>query len=136
MNNTRFATLIHILTLLAKSPGEWLNSEWIAQSIGVNPVVVRRELKVLQDLGWVVSKKGKDGGTMLDVSSCEISMADIYNAVKNVNVLGKKNECSSTKCPVGKDINKALEELFMETDSAVVDALKHKSLKSFVDQFN
>ena len=136
MNNTRFATLIHILTLLARNPGQWVSSDWLAQSIHINPVIVRKELSVLQEMGWVISKKGKEGGSMLHISSCEISLAEIYNAVKNSNVLGKKNDCDGSKCPVGKSINNELEKLFEETDEVVVNALQHKSLKSFVDQFN
>ena len=136
MNNTRFATIIHILTLLAKFPGQWLSSDWIAESISINPVMVRKELAVLHQLGWVISKKGKEGGTMLYVSSSVISMADIYNAVKNTNVLGKKNMCTDTKCLVGQQINKELEKLFNETDQMVIQALEHRSLKDFVAQFN
>src|SRR5690554_7608010 len=130
MNNTRFATIIHILTLLAKFPNQWLSSDWIAESISINPVMVRKELSVLHKLGWVVSKKGKEGGSMLHVSSCEISMADIYNAVKNSNVLGKKNTCADVKCTIGKEINKELEKLFHETDQIVINALQKKSLKA------
>lgn len=135
MNNTRFATLIHILTLLAKYPGQWLSSDWIAASIQTNPVIVRKELGLLQEKGWVISKKGKEGGSMLNVSSCSISLADIYKAVQNVNVLGKKNNCNATNCPVGKEINKELDSLFQETDQIVYQALEHRNLKSFVDQF-
>ena len=136
MNNTRFATLIHILTILAKSPGEWLSSDWIAGSIHINPVIVRKELGILQELGWVISKKGKEGGSMLDVSSCEISLADIYKAVKNANVLGKRNSSPNPKCPIGKDINKELESLFTEMDEIVFGALQQYTLKSFVERFD
>ena len=136
MNNTRFATIIHILTLLAKHPGQWLSSDWIAESIHINPVMVRKEFSILQHMGWVVSKKGKEGGSMLHVSSCEISLADIYRAVKNSNVLGKKNNCTDPKCPIGKEINKELEKLFNETDEIVFNALRHKTLKGFVEQFD
>ncbi|NGM62345.1 Rrf2 family transcriptional regulator [Sphingobacterium sp. SGG-5] len=136
MNNTRFATLIHILTILAKNPGQWVSSDWIAQSIHINPVIVRKELSVLQEMGWVISKKGKEGGSMLDVSSCEISLADIYKAVKNSNILGKKNPCTNTACSIGKKINKELESLFAETDDIVFDALQHRTLRSFVEQFD
>jgi len=136
MNNTRFATIIHMLTLLAKNSGQWLSSDWIAESIQINPVIVRRELSVLQEMGWVMSKKGKEGGSMLQVSSCEISLADIYKAVKNSSVLGKKNHCNNSNCPVGKNINKELEKLFNETDKAVVTTLQHKSLKNFVKKFS
>lgn len=136
MHNTRFATLIHLLTLLAKSQGQWLSSEEIARSIGINPVVVRKELSALQEMGWVISKKGKEGGSMLHVSSCEISLADIYKLVKNSSVLGRKNACAGSDCPVGKRINTELEGLFEETDALVIGMLQHKSLTGFVEQFD
>lgn len=135
MNNTRFATIIHILTLLAKFPDQWLSSEWISESININPVIVRKELAVLHKLGWVMSKKGKEGGTMLQVPSCEISLADVFNAVKNSNVLGKKHTCTDIKCPIGREINSELQKLFDETDEIVVSSLQNKSLKGFVEQF-
>lgn len=136
MNNIRFATLIHILTLLAKSPGQWLSSDWISESIQINPVMVRKELGVLKELGWVTSKTGILGGSMLRVSSSEISLADIYKVVKTSNVLGRKNNCDGSKCPVGKGINRELEKLFEETDQIVLNALVSRTLKSFVDQFD
>ncbi|CAL1518552.1 Rrf2 family transcriptional regulator [Chitinophaga sp. MM2321] len=135
MNNTKFATVIHILTILAKSPGEWLSSDWIAGSIQINPVIVRKELSALQDQGWVISRKGKEGGYMLLVPSKEISLADIYKTVKKLDVLGKKNLNPNPKCPIGKDINKELEDLFMEIDESVFNALQHRTLESFVKQF-
>ncbi|MFA5619860.1 MAG: Rrf2 family transcriptional regulator [Weeksellaceae bacterium] len=135
MNNTRFATLIHILTLLAKHPGQWLSSDWISESININPVIVRKELSVLHKMNWVISKKGKEGGSMLNQESCNITLADLYNAVKNSNVLGKKHSLDNTQCPIGKAINTELEKLFLETDEVVVNFLKDKSLKDFVDQF-
>lgn len=135
MNNTRFATLIHILTLLAKHPEEWISSEWISGSIGINPAVVRKELSFLQEKGWVVSKKGKEGGSKLNKSSCDISLGELYLGVKNSTVLGKKNASTAVNCSVGKQINKELEELFNETDQLVLKALEKKSLKAFVAQF-
>ena len=135
MNNTRFATMIHILTLLAGYPDEWLSSDWIASSININPVIVRKELGVLQKAGLVVSTKGKKGGTKLNVPSNEISLADIYLSVKNSEVLGKKNMKTNPKCPIGRNINEKLEALFDETDQLVIDHLSKKTLEEFVNQF-
>jgi DNA-binding IscR family transcriptional regulator len=129
MNNTRFATVIHILTILAKYPGEWLNSDWIAGSININPVIVRKELGLLQAQGW-------EGGSMLHVASDKITLADIYKTVKNSEVLGKKNLNPNPKCLIGKDINKELEVLFTETDGLLVAFLQHRKLKDFVAQIN
>jgi len=136
MNNTRFATLIHILTPLARNPGQWLNSDWIAGSIRINPVIVRKELSVLQEQGWVISRKGKEGGSALHVAAGEISLAGIYRAVKNSHVLGRKNNGCNPGCPVGKDINQKLDILFTETDDMVVNALQYKTLENFIEQFD
>lgn len=136
MNNTRFATVIHILTILAKNPDGWMSSDWIAESININPVIVRKELGALQNQGWVTSRKGKEGGSTLNVASDKITLSDIYRTVKNSDILGKKNLNPNPKCPIGKDINKELENLFTETDALVVAALQYKTLKDFVEQFN
>ena len=136
MNNTRFATLIHILTLLSRYKGQWVNSDWMASSIHIHPVIVRKELSVLQEKGWVVTKKGKEGGAALNVSEEQISLADIYRAVKNSNVLGRKNNCTAVRCPVGKSINTQLDDLFAETDEAVYAALENRTLRSFAEQFD
>src|SRR5690606_21431196 len=65
MNNVRFATALHILTLLHLQPGELLPSEYIAGSINLNPAVVRKELSNLRNFGLVESKEGKGGGSTL-----------------------------------------------------------------------
>lgn len=135
MNNTRFATIIHILTLLAKNPGEWMNSDWIASSINTNPVIVRKELGILQEQGWVTSRKGKEGGFMLNTSSDNITLAELYMVVKNSDVLGKKNLNLNSRCPIGKDMNRELDILFNETDALVFASLQTKTLKSFIEQF-
>lgn len=135
MNNTRFATAIHIMTLLAKSPQEWLTSEWMAGSININPVMVRKELSVLREAGIIFSRQGKEGGSQLARSAYEISISEIYKAVKNTEVLGKKNNNPNPACSVGKEINDHLNHLFEETDQLVSRFLGDKSLQEFCDQF-
>lgn len=135
MNNTRFATAIHIMTLLSKSPQEWLTSDWLAGSINVNPVIVRKEIGILKEAGLIVSRKGKEGGSQLAKNASDISISEIYSAVKNSDVLGKKNNDPNPACPVGKNINTHLGQLFTETDLMVCQFLGNKSLKEFTEQF-
>jgi Rrf2 family protein len=135
MNNTRFATAVHIMTLLAKSPQEWLTSEWIAGSINLNPAMVRKEISVLREAGLITSKQGKEGGSQLGKDSDNISISEIYAAVKNTEVLGKKNNNPNPACSVGKEINVHLNTLFEETDRLVINFLGDKSLKEFSEQF-
>lgn len=135
MSNTRFASATHILTLLASQPNEWVSSEYMAGSMNVNPVVVRKELSVLSEVGLVISKRGKEGGVQLAKPSDKISMADVYLAVKNAEVLGKKNHSPNPKCPIGRQINTKLNTMFTETDRLVVESLKGKTLAAFLKQF-
>lgn len=136
MNNTRFATAIHILTLLADNDADWLSSDWIGGSININPVMVRKELKVLNDAGLVVSRKGKEGGTKLNLPSDKITLAQVYSAVKNSEVLGKKNLNPNPYCPIGKDINENLNGLFKEVDEQVMKELEKKTIKDFLKLFH
>jgi Rrf2 family protein len=135
MNNTRFATAVHIMTLLADSPHDWLTSDWMAGSININPVMVRKELSVLREAGLVVSRQGKEGGSQLSRSAKAITISEIYSAVKNTEVLGKKNQNPNPLCTIGRDINNHLNNLFVETDELVLKFLGNKSLKEFSDQF-
>ncbi len=136
MNNTRFATAVHIMTLLAASPQDWLTSEWMAGSININPVMVRKELGVLRAAGLVTSRQGKEGGTRLARNAGEIMISEIYAAVKNTEVLGKKNSNPNPACPVGKNINEHLNTLFSETDQLVLKFLGNTSLKEFCSRFS
>jgi len=136
MSNTRFATAVHIMTLLAKFPQEWLTSDWIAGSINVNPVIVRKELSELREAGLITSRLGKEGGTKLAKSAEAIKISEIYGAVKNNEVLGKKNQKPNPACPVGKEINNHLSILFEQTEQLVKDFLGDKSLQQFADQFD
>ena len=136
MSNTRFATAVHIMTLLADSPQDWLTSEWMAGSININPVMVRKELSILREAGLVISRQGKEGGSQLSRNAEAITIAEIYAAVKNTDVLGKKNQKPNPLCPVGKDINNHLNDLFKETDQLVMQFLGNKTLKEFKDHFS
>src|SRR5690606_18771982 len=133
MNNTRFATVIHILTVLATNQNEWVSSDWIAGSININPVIVRKELGLLQPLGWVISKKGKEGGSRLHVPSDKITLGDIYCLVTHSDGLRKKHQKPIPYGRVGKSNNNTLEDRFIETDSLVIASLQKKTLKSFTE---
>lgn len=136
MNNARFATAIHIMTLLAKNSPDWMTSDWIAGSININAVMVRNELVILKKTGLVESKQGKEGGVRLAKNADGITIAEIYEAIKNSEVLGKKNQNPNPLCTVGKDINENLETLFSETDDLVLQFLKGKKLSDFSLQFS
>lgn len=136
MNNTRFAIAIHILTLLAQSEEELLSSQYIAVSINVNPVVIRKELTNLQKNGLVITKAGKYGGSMLAKPAGNIVLSEIYKAVQQTPALGTMRDQPNPHCPVGRQINRHLNQLYQETEIALMKTLGKQTLADFCQRFN
>lgn len=134
MNNVRFATALHILTLLATMKDELLSSGYIAGSVNVNAAVIRKEISNLKACGLVESKEGKGGGSSLARPASQISLSEIYEAVTQVPVLGRANT-PNPKCPVGREVNKHLEALYAETDNYVIRKLSVMTLEEFALKF-
>ena len=61
--NTRFATGVHALVLLAAEPDVLQTSEDVARKLNTNPVVIRRVFSLLQQAELVESQKGPSGGS-------------------------------------------------------------------------
>src|SRR5690348_16174716 len=75
--NSRFSTAVHILTLLASTPGERMTSEIIAASVGTNPVVIRRQLALLREAGLVESRGARHGGWELARDPAKITLRQV-----------------------------------------------------------
>lgn len=135
MNNLRFATALHILVIAEKFQDEIITSDFIAGSINVNPVVVRREIKFLREAGYIDSKKGKEGGCFLVKNPQDILLGDVYKLVNQENVFGKMNH-TNPNCPIGREMNKKLDNLFSHAEMELIKTLNNKTLKEFSDQFN
>jgi DNA-binding IscR family transcriptional regulator len=134
MNNVKFATALHILTLLDLSKGERLSSEWIAGSINLNPALVRKEISNLRKLGFISSKEGNGGGCTLARPSADILLSDIYKAVRQAPLLGRTNT-PNPACSVGRQINQHLDELYTEAELSLTSKLEKKTLKEFSGKF-
>lgn len=135
MISGKFAITVHILTLLSKFPDEYLSSEFIAGSMNMNAVLVRKEIANLRKNNIVESKEGKNGGTRLLKSASKISMDDIFKLTFEEITLGFSKNEPNPDCPVGKQINKNLDELYKEINSKISSQLSTISLEDFSDKF-
>ncbi|WP_076378975.1 Rrf2 family transcriptional regulator [Filimonas lacunae] len=136
MNNGRFSISVHILTLLATMKEELVSSEWLAGSININPVLVRKELSNLREHGLVNSKEGKNGGAQLAKPANSILLSEVYMAVKQSPVLGVAKNTPNPECPVGRQINDHLNGLYEEVDQALLEKLQQVSLADFCKKFD
>lgn len=134
--NGRFAISMHILTLLAKANGEWLTSDYIANSININPVLVRKEIINLRNSGLVVSREGKKGGSALAKSADRIRVSDVFLATNQGPFLGTARNTPNPACPVGRQINEHLDGLYQEAEAALILKLGDSTLADFSRRFD
>lgn len=132
----RFQIAVHIFTLLHASGNEYLSSDYIAGSVNINPVLIRKELSHLRNSGLVASKEGKSGGYTLGKSAELITMADIYEAVMLTPVLGKARNQPNPQCPIGRQINGHLTEMDTDITRVITDKLRKQTLANFYQQFD
>ena len=136
--NGQFQIAIHILTLLyqAEADGELLSSDYIAASININPALLRKEISNLRNYGLVSSKEGKNGGYSLGKASQLIKLSDVYSAVKNQPVLGLAKNKPHPDCPIGKQISKHMDSLYIEMENTLLKKLGSMTLAEFSKKFD
>ncbi|MGQ2983357.1 Rrf2 family transcriptional regulator [Flavobacterium sp.] len=135
MISGKFAITLHILTLLYKFPEDYLSSEFIAGSMNINPVLVRKEIANLKKYSIVECREGKYGGTRLAGQATGITLEDIFKMTfEEVNLGFSKND-PNPACPVGKNINQNLDSLYKEINTDICKKLKAISLREFTEAF-
>lgn len=135
MISGKFAITLHILTLLSKSPDEFLSSEYLAGSMNINPVLVRKEIGNLKKHNIVESREGKFGGTRLSRAAKDITLEDIFKMTFESVSLGYAKNNPNPDCPVGKMINQNLDSLYMDINAQISAKLKGISLMEFSSGF-
>ena len=126
--NTRFATGVHILVLLAAEPDSLQTSTSLAEHLNTNPVVIRRVLSSLQRADLIASHKGPTGGSRLAKPAKEISLAEIYSAVES-NPLFYTPDATSG---LPSRVNTALDRVFVSAKKCVITELHTTSLAQLV----
>ncbi|MCB9640959.1 MAG: Rrf2 family transcriptional regulator [Myxococcales bacterium] len=133
--NSQMTIAAHILAMLAcmNVRGEGAaTSEQLAESIGTNPVVVRRVLAKLQRAGLIESRRGVGGGSILAKPAEEINLRDAYLAVteKETPILGRYAGSCGEHCSMAPIIASYLEELYVDAETLLLNRLGHVSIKN------
>lgn len=116
---TRFAVAIHILLLLATEPGGQATSGRLAESVGTNPVVIRRLAGQLARAGLIRIRRGP-GGAELARPAGEITLADIWQAMRRNGLpLLPVHRAPSQGDPVGRATPAILRDVFDAAENAL-----------------
>ncbi len=78
--NGRFGLSVRVLAFLALAPDRMHTSAAIAGALHTSPVMVRRVFSALHGAGFIMQRKGPQGGAMLKVPAKSIGLGDIFAA--------------------------------------------------------
>lgn len=126
---SRFTVAVHtLLAIYAFDGKEKTTSEFIASSVNVNPVVIRRILISLKAAGLIEVKAGS-GGAQITRPLTDITLYDVYRAVDCVEGnLFHFHEQPNPACPVGKNIHAVLDGRLALAQTAMENELKRSTL--------
>ncbi len=126
---SKFTVAVHTLLVIHMfSDTKKTTSEFIAASVRVNPVVIRRTLLSLKAAGIVEVKAGS-GGARIVKDLKDVSLYDIYKAVDCVDGgLFHFHENPNPACPVGKNIHAVLDNRLSDAQAAMENELKKVTL--------
>lgn len=119
--SSRFTMAVHMFVCIDTFEKERrVTSDFMADSIGTNPVIIRKLLGQLKAAGLIEVQRGTGGITLLKPLE-EISFLDIYKAVECTpgNELFHFHENPNQNCPVGANIHKVLDDRLLQVQSAM-----------------
>lgn len=136
--SSRFTIAIHMLTCMEAFKDEYkVTSDFLASSINVNPVVIRRILSQLKDAGLIEVKRGT-GGASIAKPLEEITFLDVYRAVECIedNTLFHFHENPNVNCPVGRNIHNILDDRLDRVQKAMEKELESITLAEVITDLN
>lgn len=125
---SRFAVAVHTLALLALAEEQPVTSEFVADSVNTNPVVIRRILGALREAGLVTSQPGAGGGWKLTRRPETITLLDVYQAVEEKPLFALHHRPPNQNCRVGRNIQSALTAFFGEAETAMEQGLARRTV--------
>ena len=133
---SRFTIAIHIITAIDYfQDTAKVTSNFLAGSVGANPVIVRNIMGDLKSAGIIDISQGKSGIALArDLE--DITFYDVYRAVGCVSEEGlfHVHEKPNPDCPVGRNIHKALEDELLGIQDAMETKMKGIKLSDIVQK--
>jgi DNA-binding IscR family transcriptional regulator len=125
--DSRLSGVLHVLLHMAQQPGSF-TSETLATAMDTNPVVIRRIMAGLRELGYVRSEKGHGGGWTLSCDLSKVTLRDIYAALGSPSLLAMSNRTEAPGCLVEQAVNAALDQAFHDAEALLLSRLGEVTL--------
>ena len=128
--SSRFTIALHIFSCVDVFGGECkVTSDFLAESINTNPVIIRKILTQLKNAGLITVQRGT-GGIEVTRNLRDITFYDVYEAIDPVENgdLFHFHESPNPKCPVGRNIHALLDGKLKDIQNAMENELKRYTL--------
>ncbi|MDC0610809.1 Rrf2 family transcriptional regulator [Vibrio sp.] len=132
--DSRLSRVLHILLHMVRSETP-LTSEYVANMLGTNPVVIRRTMAGLRDNGYVQSEKGHGGGWRLACDLRKVTLLDIYRAVGEPKIFSIGFDNDKPNCIVEKAVNTSLKDVLQEAEELFIRRLAEITLADLSEEF-
>ena len=133
---SRFTIAVHVITAIEYFKDmDRVNSEFLAGSVGVNPVIVRTVISKLREAGILKTQRGSSGAVLAKPLD-QITFYDVYKAVDSVDKeegLFHFHEQPNPNCPVGRNIHKAMDERLKEIQLTMEDELRKTTIADIAE---
>ncbi len=129
--SSRFTVALHIFTAVDVFKDDYkVTSDFLAGSIGTNPVIIRKVLTQLKNAGLITVARGT-GGIELTKDLSEISFYDVYQAIEPLEGgdLFRFHEAPNPQCPVGRNIHDLLDDKLQNIQEAMESEMKKYTLQ-------
>mgnify|MGYP000142193255 FL=1 len=133
--SSRFTIAVHILICIETFKEDYkITSDFLASSVNVNPVVIRRLLQQLKKAGIINVKRGS-GGAYIEKPLDKITLLDVYNAVECIDNgnLFHFHENPNSRCPVGRNIHSVLDRRLDSIQQAMEREMSSVTLQDIAD---
>ena len=128
--SSRFTIAIHVFACMEVFGEDYkITSDFLASSINVNPVIIRKLLSQLKNAGLIEVARGT-GGTTAAKPIKQITFYDVYSAVDLLDF----HENPNHNCPVGKNIHVVLDDKLMHIQKAMEDEMKKYTIEDIVNE--
>ncbi len=131
--STKFTIAIHILAAAVYFRKDYkVTSDFLAGSIGCNPVIVRNLMKQLKEARLISVRRGP-GGIEVTRPLEQITFYDVYEAVEtSKDKLFNFHDSPNPLCPVGRNIHQALDGKLQEIQDQFEEELRRHNLAEVV----
>ena len=133
--SSRLTVAVHMLLCVEVCKNQRkVTSDFLASSVNVNPVVIRRILQQLKKAGIVSVARGSGGADVARPLE-EITLLDLYKAVECVNGGGlfHFHENPNQLCQVGRNIHVVLDGRLEEVQAAMEREMSSVTMRDILN---